>query len=77
MELFFLDCYYKLEMKKIQAEAASKNENLRKQLDDLDSRSYEAIARNNLKMSGEDEILIIIHEPEEKNSKNKPSKKGN
>ncbi|MBQ7449982.1 septum formation initiator family protein [bacterium] len=69
------------EMKKIQIETAQKNENLKKQLGDLDARSYEAIARNNLKMSGEDEVLIIIHEPEEKTpkkeqkSKNKDKKK--
>lgn len=63
------------EMREIQAEAASKNENLKKQLEDLDARSYEAIARNNLKMSGKDEVLIIIHEPEEQNTKNKNQKK--
>lgn len=59
------------ELKKIQVETTDKNHNLKKQLNDLDSRSYEAIARNNLKMSGEDEVLIIIHEPEEINSKDK------
>lgn len=59
------------ELKKIQVETADKNNNLKKQLNDLDSRSYEAIARNNLKMSGEDEVLIIIHEPEEVNTKDK------
>ena len=64
-----------LEMQKIQAETTNKNENLKKQLSDLDARSYEAIARNNLKMSGEDEVLIIIHEPEKQNPKKKPSKK--
>ena len=66
-----------LEMKKIQADTASKNENLKKQLSDLDARSYEAIARNNLKMSGEDEVLIIIHEPDEQNSPKKSPKKVN
>ena len=62
-------------MKKIQTETAEKNDNLKKQLGDLDARSYEAIARNNLKMSGEDEVLIIIHEPEEQTPPKKPSKK--
>ena len=64
-----------LEMKKIQAETAQKNENLKRQLGDLDSRSYEAIARNNLKMSGEDEVLIIIHEPDEQIVDKKSKKK--
>ena len=64
-----------IEMKKIQTETANKNENLKKQLGDLDSRSYEAIARNNLKMSGKDEVLIIIHEPEEQTPKKKSPKK--
>ena len=64
------------ELKKIQIETADKNHSLKKQLDDLDSRSYEAIARNNLKMSGEDEVLIIIQEPEPQNKKNKKEKKG-
>ena len=64
-----------LEMQKIQSETANKNENLKKQLSDLDARSYEAIARNNLKMSGEDEVLIIIHEPEDKELKKKTQKK--
>ena len=62
------------DLKKIQAETADKNNSLKKQLNDLDSRSYEAIARNNLKMSGEDEVLIIIHEPEPQNDKNKKKK---
>lgn len=62
------------DLKKIQAETADKNLSLKKQLNDLDSRSYEAIARNNLKMSGEDEVLIIIHEPEITNDKNKKNK---
>ena len=64
------------ELKKIQVETADKNYSLKKQLDDLDSRSYEAIARNNLKMSGEDEVLIIIKEPEHQDKKNKKGKKG-
>ena len=67
------------ELKKIQAETTDKNHSLKKQLNDLDSRSYEAIARNNLKMSGEDEVLIIIQEPEKqllKTKKQKKDKKG-
>ena len=63
------------ELQKIQHETADKNHSLKKQLNDLDSRSYEAIARNNLKMSGEDEVLIIIQEPEKQSIKMKNQKK--
>lgn len=62
------------ELKKIQEETSQTNHNLKKQLNDLDSRSYEAIARNNLKMSGEDEVLIIIQEPETQTKKIKDKK---
>ena len=68
-------------LKKIQIETAEKNTSLKKQLEDLDSRSYEAIARNNLKMAKEDEVLVIVHENTEesndkdKNKKNKKDKK--
>ena len=65
------------ELKKIQIETEEKNHSLKRQLEDLDSRSYEAIARNNLKMSGEDEVLIIIHESEEENQPKKNKKKKN
>ena len=36
----------------------------------------EAIARNNLKMSGEDEVLVIINTPKEKDYTDKPKKNG-
>ena len=68
-------------LKKIQIETAEKNANLKRQLEDLDARSYEAIARNNLKMAKEDEVLVIVHENDEetsvpdKNKKNKKDKK--
>lgn len=62
------------DLRKIRIETIDKNTNLKKQLEDLDSRSYEAIARNNLKMSGEDEVLIIIHEPEIQKDKSKKKK---
>ena len=63
------------ELQKIQVETAERNDNLKKQLEDLDSRSYEAIARNNLKMSGEDEVLIIIQEPEAQENNSSKKKK--
>ena len=52
-------------LKKIQIETTEKNTSLKKQLEDLDTRSYEAIARNNLKMAKEDEVLVIVHENDE------------
>ncbi len=36
----------------------------------------EAIARNNLKMSGEDEVLVIINTPKEEEAEEKPEKQG-
>lgn len=63
------------DLREIQIETAEKNESLKRQLNDLDARSYEAIARNNLKMSGEDEVLIIIHEPEGQTQASKKNKK--
>lgn len=36
----------------------------------------EAIARNNLKMSSEDEVMVIINEPKSEDSKKKPKKFG-
>ena len=45
-----------------------KNVQLKQEIKNFDSDSIlESIARNNLKMAGEDEILIIINKPEEKN----------
>lgn len=63
-------------LKKIQIEAAEKNISLKKQLEDLDSRSYEAIARNNLKMAREDEVLVIVHEEKEDTDTKTKDKKG-
>ena len=36
----------------------------------------EAIARNNLKMSSEDEVLVIISNPKEEEKEEKPKKMG-
>lgn len=50
-------------IKKSKAEAENKNIKLKKDLKDFSSvESLEAIARNNLKMAGDDEVLIIINE---------------
>ena len=45
-----------------------KNEQLKSQIKNFDSEAIlESITRNNLKMAGENEILVIIHQPKEKN----------
>lgn len=44
-----------------------RNEQLKQEIKNFDSDSIlESIARNNLKMAGEDEILIILNKPESK-----------
>ena len=61
-----------LENKKIAAEA--KNAELKKDIDNFSTTaSMEAIARNNLKMAGKDEYLLILNkqqQDEEENKKN-------
>lgn len=50
-------------IKKSKAEAEAQNKKLKKELKHFStSESLEAIARNNLKMAGDDEVLIIINE---------------
>ena len=64
-------------IKKSKAEAEAQNEKLKKELKHFSSsESLEAIARNDLKMAGADEVLIIINEikkqkTEEEQNKNK------
>lgn len=66
-------------IKKSKTEAEDKNKKLKKELKDFSTvESLEAIARNNLKMAGDDEVLIIINEikkqkTEEENSNKKIS----
>ena len=67
-------------MKKTKYQAKKRNEKLKKEIKNFSSASsLESIARNNLKMAGEDEVLVIINTAEEansdKNSKNVKSKK--
>lgn len=46
-------------------EEISKNEQLKSQIKNFDSEAIlESITRNNLKMAGENEILVIIHKPQ-------------
>ena len=68
-------------MEKTKDQAARRNERLKQEIKNFSSASsLEAIARNNLKMAGEDEVLVIINTAEEVNSdkntkKTKPQNK--
>lgn len=65
-------------MKKTKYQAEKKNERLKQEIKNFSSASsLESIARNNLKMAGEDEVLVIINTAEEANSEkgNKKNKK--
>lgn len=72
-------------MKALNQQAYVENKRLKEELEDFSSmKSLEAIARNNLKMAGEDEVLVIINKPQtqqapqaknKKNSKNSKSSK--
>lgn len=49
-------------------EELAKNEQLKSQIKNFDSEAIlESITRNNLKMAGENEILVIIHKPKNTN----------
>lgn len=62
-------------MKKTKEQAAKKNENLKEEIKNFSSASsFESIARNNLKMAGEDEVLVIINSAEEANADKKEKK---
>ena len=51
------------QLKKIRDDAEAKNKKLKREIKEFSSTaSLEAIARNNLKMAGEDEVLIIIND---------------
>ncbi len=66
-----------VQIKQIRDEAEKKNRRLKQEIKDFSSvKSLEAIARNNLKMAGEDEVLILINDnkEEEENINNKKKK---
>lgn len=68
-----------VKIKKIRNEAERRNKNLKNEIKEFSkTASLEAIARNNLKMAGEDEVLIIINDndKDKKNDKIKKKKKG-
>lgn len=74
-------------MKALNQQAYMENQRLKGELEDFSSnKGLEAIARNNLKMAGKDEVLVIINKPQQpqtpaktdskkKKSFNKKSKK--
>lgn len=56
-------------MKKTKYMAEKRNEKLKQEIKNFsNASSLEAIARNNLKMAGQDEVLVIINTAEEANS---------
>lgn len=56
-------------MEKTKYQAAKRNQKLKQEIKNFSSASsLESIARNNLKMAGEDEVLVIINTAEEANS---------
>ena len=53
-------------MKDLNQQAYAENQKLKEELNDFSSmKSLEAIARNNLKMAGKDEVLVIINKPQQ------------
>lgn len=57
--------------------AKALNEQLKDNINNFSNASgLEAIARNNLKMSSEDEVLVIINNPKEDGKEEKPKKTG-
>lgn len=56
-------------MKRTKDQAEKRNENLKEEIKNFSSASsFESIARNNLKMAGENEVLVIINSAEEANA---------
>lgn len=63
-------------MTKIRDAAEAKNQDLKQNIKYFSSMpNLEGIARNNLKMAGEDEVLILINQPQPTVIKNKKNKK--
>lgn len=66
-----------VQIKKIRDDAEAKNKKLKKEIRDFSkTENLEAIARNNLKMAGEDEVLILINDNESKEKDSQKKKKG-
>ena len=63
-------------MKELNKQAYAENQRLKEELEDFSSmKSLEAIARNNLKMAGEDEALVIINKPQQQAPSDTKTKK--
>ena len=63
-------------MKELNKQAYAENQRLKEELVDFSSmKSLEAIARNNLKMAGEDEVLVIINKPQQQAPSDTKTKK--
>lgn len=62
-----------IQITKTRDSAKALNEQLKDNIKNFSNVSgLEAIARNNLKMSGEDEVLVIINTPKEEEKEEKP-----
>lgn len=65
-----------VQIKKIRDDAEAKNKKLKREIKEFSATaSLEAIARNNLKMAGEDEVLIIINDNNQEEAENASKKK--
>ena len=63
-------------MQQVKEQAMFNNIRLKEELDNFNSlKSLEAIARNNLKMAGDDEVLVIINKKKEPKIEDIPKKK--
>ncbi len=63
-------------MKELNEQAYAENQRLKEELEDFNSmKSLEAIARNNLKMAGENEVLVIINKPKQEPPEDTKKKK--
>ena len=63
-------------MKELNEQAYAENQRLKQELEDFNSmKSLEAIARNNLKMAGENEVLVIINKPKQEPPEDTKKKK--
>lgn len=62
-------------LEKVRDEAEARNQDLKDDIKQFSkTTSLEGIARNNLKMAGEDEVLVIINENKKETDKNKKKK---
>ena len=65
-------------MEQVKEEAMFNNIRLKEELDNFNSlKSLEAIARNNLKMAGDDEVLVIINKKKEPKTEDTKKKQYN